>query len=190
MIIRKEDAVFDGYQEKVFGMLEDMFPNINLTATSGHRAPLDQLHLIGAFATQHHITYPEFDPQDATGRVLVDDNGVITDRYKWQRTWSECLRQGIVINPPIAERAMYDYISADGTNKKGMLIPTSTHIVPTFPGLYPMDFSQKIDGLAQIDRVAQIMQQAQASGIPIRKITIEHGNGCVHIEINSPVVKG
>jgi hypothetical protein len=80
----------------------------------------------------------------------------------------------------------FDYVQ-NGVNKKGLLISASNHIVkldldPRVKTC-PIDFSQMVGPNADIAQVATIMSKAQESGIPILHITIEHGNGCVHISL-------
>ena len=155
---------------------------ITLIATRGHSTPLEQLHIIGAYSQGFH--YPEFNSHDVHAMTDVELDGKVTHEYCWLRTWGECLHRGLIINPPLAAVVPFDY-KRNGVNKKGLLIPASNHIVPLdidpLVKTCPIDFSQMIGPHADIVQVAAIMQKAQEAGVPILSITIEHGNGCVHI---------
>jgi len=184
MVTKKEGAVFDPYQESVISMIEDMFPNIGLTATRGHSTPIEQLHIIGGYTQGFH--YPEFDAQDVHGESDVEYEGQMIRKPKWWRTWGEGLHRNIIANPPLAAIVPYDYFK-DGVNQKGMLKHASDHIKPVVldftKDTCPIDWSQKIDGEPDIERVATCMKQAKISGVPIANIKVEHGNGCVHIDL-------
>lgn len=184
-VSRKPDAVFDDYQESVLSMINDMYPNINLKATSGHRTASDQLSTIASYALS--FAYPEFNKYDVIGKCVVDIEGKTEEHYTWYRTWGECLRKGIIVNPPIASIVPYNYIS-NGINKKGQVIPASNHIKPLnidpSKETCPIDWSAKIDDKPDIERVNECMEQAKASGVPIKSIVVEHGNGCVHINLS------
>jgi hypothetical protein len=156
----KKSAVLDDYQKSVLSQIDDMFPGIGLLVSRGHSTPLEQLYLIGYYSQGFH--YPEFTPQDVYKMVDVEYEGKSVNAYAWWRTWGESLHRGIIINPPLPAMAPYDYF-------KNGVIPC------------PIDFSQKINGSPDIERVNSCMIAAKASGVPISYVTIEHGNGCVHI---------
>jgi len=184
MITRKENAVFDDYQLSILSRIEAMFPAVSLIATSGHRTPLEQLHVIGAYS--QGFQYPEFTPQDVFATTTFELDGQAVHGFRWLRTWGECLHRGIIVNPPLVVVAPFDYFR-EGVNKKGQLIQASNHIIdadldPRVKAC-PIDFSQMCGPRPDIHRVAEIMEQAKLSGIPIKNITIEHGNGCVHIDL-------
>jgi hypothetical protein len=181
---RKEGAIFDEYQIYVLKMLDDMFPTIKLRASSGHRTALNQLHVIGTYAAK--FAYPEFDINDVTTQIEVEVNGIKQKKHKWYRTWGMCLNKGIIVNPPIGDIVPFDYIS-NGVNKKGKFIDASNHIKPldidATKETCPIDMSALIDGVSDIERVNQCMKLAMDSGVPIKSIVVEHGNGCVHLNL-------
>jgi hypothetical protein len=188
MITRKDGAVFDAYQESVLDRIEARNPEIPLLATRGHSTPQEQLHIIGAYS--QGFQFPEFNPQDVYATCTVELFGLAVHGYCWLRTWGECLRRGFIINPPLQARAPFDYIR-DGVNKKGQLIHASPHIVdpdldPSIRSC-PIDFSQMVGSNPNIDLVERIMMDAKESGIPIKNVTVEHGNGCVHIDLEKRV---
>lgn len=190
MIRRKDGSRFDPYQLSVLSRIEAIDPDASLIATRGHSTPAEQLHIIGAYS--QGFQYPEFDAQDVHGMCDVELDGKTVRVFKWYRTWGECLHRGFIINPPLAAIVPFDYIRG-AVNKKGQLIQASAHCIEldADPSVKPcpIDFSQMIGPHADIERVAAIMEQAKLSGVPIRNITVEHGNGCVHVDLEKQVVR-
>lgn len=193
-IARKPEAKFDPYQESVLSMIDDMFPTLGLLASRGHCTPQEQLHIIGAYS--QGFQYPEFEPQDPHKTAEVEYEGKHIIKPAWWRTWGECLHRGIVVNPPFAEVVPFDYFK-NGVNQKGVMKHASNHevLIEADPAKTPcpIDFSQRMSDRPKvepvekwkpnIERVAACMEQAKASGVPIENITIEHGNGCVHLDL-------
>ena len=185
---RKPDAVIDEYQESVLSMIDAMFPNMGLLVSRGHSTPLEQLGIIDHYSSG--FQYPEFNPADVHEMAEVDYEGKSVSNYAWWRTWGECLHRGIIVNPPLAAMVPYDYFKGE-VNQKGMLKHASNHEIAADADPSktpcPIDFSQKINGLPDILKVYRCMEQAKAAGIPIEDIVIEHGNGCVHIDLKKKV---
>ena len=191
MITRKEDAVFDSYQEKILDAIEFFTTGYTITATRGHSSPLEQLRIVEFYARYDGVLLKPFVHDNLYDMAEVDGKRV----YLWQPTWSMLLHlysktngeKGKLINPPLAAECLDDYWRG-GVNKKGMLINPSPHISGGRSGEWPIDFSGKIklsDGseMVSLDIVADICHQAQLSGVAISNITKEIANNCVHIDL-------
>ena len=178
-IVRKEDAVFDEIQEELLDDIEFFSAGYTITATRGHSDPLEQLRLIERFAREDGVLLKSFVHDNLYDKIVVDGEEV----YAWVPTWRLLLdryhatngKQGKLINPPLA--ALY----------KGRLIQPSPHIVGGKSGIWPIDFSGKVklrDGseIHGLDIVADILHQAQKSGVRISNITKETGNNCAHAD--------
>jgi hypothetical protein len=181
MITKKPGAVFDPNQLAVLSHIEPFTTGMDLLATRGHSSPQEQIATIENFAQQHGCLakFPEFIPggpvdvkKDVPGAGLV---------YHWQRLWSWLLHIGLVVNPPENAICLFEYERPSGEQMKGKVIHSSTHIVGEENGQWPIDFSQKVNGVPNIHLVEQLMIKAKAAGAGIQFIKVETGNGCVHI---------
>ncbi len=192
------EPVLDPYQLELLDLIEPHTEGYVLTVTRGHSTPLDQLHAIAYYAMMRSIKFPEFDKDDLATMVDVDIDGRVRHAPRWLRTWGKELNIGLLINPPFAAAAPYDYIK-NGVNKKGQTIRQTTHVsgevVTPELTTWPIDFSGKIKKangtlLVSVDLAARILAGAKAAidkahveGQPrIRGITIEHGNDCAHVD--------
>ena len=155
-------------------VVQDLAPytaEAKIEITSGVREPLDQLHLIGWYANEKNVHFPEFDPQDLHGIRTIDGQAVAT----WQRTWSRLLHIGVIINPPLAAECLEDYIR-NGKNKKGEIIQGSPHSAGT-----AFDISANIGS----DIVEMILKDAQTEGVAIKNWLVERENNAVHVNIKA-----
>lgn len=198
MIERKEGAEFDPYQEKVLESIEFFTTGYTIKATRGHSSPLDQLRIIEYYAQQDGVLLKPFVHDNLYDQVFdADENEKI---YLWQHAWSALLnlyhitdgKKGKKINPPLLARCLRDYVNYAGVNQRGRAIPPSPHIAGGKNGTWPIDFSGKIklaDGsdMTSLDIVADILHEAQLSGVAISNITKEVGNNCVHIDLKKAV---
>jgi hypothetical protein len=192
MIIRREGATFDEKQEKVLKDIEFFSVGYTLTATRGHSSPLEQLRIIEYYAKQDGVLLKPFVRDDLYSKAVVAGNEV----FLWQPTWSALLhlfhmskgRKGKKINPPLAAECLDDYVGSAGVNMKGKIIYPSPHIAGGKSGMWPIDFSGRVTPtggveLNSLDIVADVIHEAQLSGVPIKNITIEQGNNCVHVDL-------
>ena len=189
----------DYWQNAGLDSIEPYTEGYVVTVTRGHSLPIEQLNTIHKYAIANFdlAQFPEYEKGNLTDRTTLEDG---TEVYLWQRVWSELLRifsatngkKGAKINPPLAAVCLFDYI-VNNVNKKGQIISPSPHIgdVNESPKVKPrpIDFSQKIvnestgEKTANIDLVASFMNEAKTNEVPIRNVTVEYANGCVHIDL-------
>ena len=194
MITRKDDAVFDSYQEKILEAIEFFTTGYTIKATRGHSSPLDQLRIIEYYAQQDGVLLKPFERDNLYDRVF--DQNENQEIYLWQPSWSALLNlytitkgeKGKKINPPLAAICLREYVNSAGVDQRGKIINPSPHIAGGKSGAWPIDFSGKIklaDGsnMVSLDIVADIMHEAQLSGVAISNTTKEVGNNCVHIDL-------
>lgn len=99
--------------------------------TSGLRTPQDQINIIVEKAKRHKIEgeFYEFSVnmnKPANFALFVD--GYKESLYWWSRTWSRLLNLGDIVNPPIPEEVLFDYVRPGSEeNKKGTIIQISPH---------------------------------------------------------------
>ena len=137
------------------------------TITSGFRSPEAQLDLIKDYAQKHNIIkeYP-----DLLGCSLQDKDR--DDNYAWQKAWSKLLKLGIIINPPLPAKVLFDYFK-NGVNQKGKTISASPHIRGT-------DFD--IGGGDDIQTKINIVNKAYREGkANIKYYVVEIKNNAIHI---------
>ncbi len=168
MIILRPNVKLSEQLSKVIWDLSPYTGETDVELTSGIREPIEQLHLIGWYAKEYGIYFPEFDLQDLHGIRTVDGIAVAT----WQRTWSRLLHFGIIINPPLAAECLEYSLRPDGSNRKGEIIPGSPHGTGKC-----FDLS----GKAGLDLIAKFLADAKADGVEIRNWIIERKNNAVHV---------
>jgi hypothetical protein len=186
----KKGALIDSYQRRVIDTwIVPLTGMDTLTVTRGHSLAIDQLHTLAELAADNGVVFPEFNPADVYARVNISYDGKTLEAYAWWQTWVECLRRGIVVNPPLAAVISFAF----GTHAAGDIIQASPHIVllAEDPHLKtcPIDWSQRINrGTAgeyiDIEHVADIISQAKLNGAPINQIKVELKNGCVHMGLD------
>lgn len=201
MIARREGAVFDDYQAKVLSAIEFFTAGYTVTATRGHSDPVEQLRVIEKYARADGVLLKPFAADNVYDKVFDADEG--EEIYLWQPAWSALLNlyhetrgeKGKKINPPLLAKCLRDYVNSAGVNQRGKLIAPSPHIAGGRSGTWPIDFSGNIllaDGsrMTSLDIVADIMHEAQLSGVAIANITKEVGNNCVHIDLKKEAGNG
>jgi len=178
-IHKHEDATLDGNQIEVIARIEPFTLGMDVEVTRGHSSAQQQLATIEKFARGGKCLFPEFIPggpvdvkKDIPGVGLV---------YHWQRTASRLLHIGIIVNGPARFICLEDYMRPTGEQMKGKFIEASTHITGESNGMWPLDFSQRVNGIPNITLVEKIMIKAQAAGAGIQFIKVEVKNGCVHV---------
>lgn len=192
MIHIHDNAVLDDKQKQVVFNIQPFTVGLDLEITRGHSTPLQQLNLIELYARKERCLFTEFVMGDVHAIAEIWIDGIQRKLYAWQQTWSMLLHRGIIINPPLVAECLFDYTNAAGHNKKGELIQPSPHIkdVPTAEQLAtgeyvicPIDFSQKVNGVPNIQLAARILTQAKAAGAGLRYVKLEPHNGCVHCDL-------
>ena len=138
--------------------------------TSGQRSSMDQLETIRKYAVRYKID-KEF-PEILT-TIVMDKNEDGT--YVWQRPWSRLLNRGIIINPPMPAKVLFDYIR-NGKNKKGAIIGHSPH----HDGR-AFDIGGNVDH--DITNELPPVQKAFADKLPgMKGFLPERNNNCIHID--------
>lgn len=168
-IYRFPDITTNELIDRTLINLEPLVPkSVVLKITSGVRTPGDQLMIIAKYALVKGIIFPEFEAGDVNSKVIIEGKLL----YKWQRTWSQLLNIGIIINPPLAAEVLFDYIK-NGKNKKGQIIQPSPH----FTGR-----AFDIGGSSGINKVIPILIEAVKQGI-IKDYLVERANNCLHVNL-------
>jgi hypothetical protein len=153
--------------------LDVYFAEAELTSyvSSGLRSPLDQLKLIRRFAVLKSVArdFPEILSCGLTDKKFYNDRAV----YSWQPAWSQLLNIGVIINPPVAAVALFDYMR-DGINKKGELIQPSPHTRGT---AFDLD-----GGEDDLDLEQRTVQMAIGEVEGLIGCLIERQNDCLHVD--------
>lgn len=170
MLIIRPNVRLNGALAQVLCGVAPHAGSIAVEVTSGLREPADQLKLIGWFALQNEVKFPEFGVHDLYDKKDIDGQ----ELYTWQRTWSRLLHIGIIINPPFAAVCVEDSFRPDGTNRNGMLIPGSPHSRGT---------AFDISGRGGIDQVCGVLADSMAKGAAIKNWQVERKNNAVHVNI-------
>ena len=136
--------------------------------TSGQRPRERQLKIIRDYAVAYALDKQH--PQAMTCQIEDKD---ADGHFVWQQLWSKLCNIGLIIAPPIACVALYDY-NYFGRNLKGLVCPASNHI----PG-----FAFDVDGEANgIEDETKLVEQALKEGkLPsVINIVSERKNNCLH----------
>lgn len=116
-LIVKSTVLLNEIIEPVIVGLDKYFGSYKLKAyvTSGERTSEMQLDVIRQYCQRYGVDkeYPEV----MTCSVLS---------RKWETAWSKLLNIGVVINPPLPAKCLFDYYR-NGVNKKGQEIGHSPH---------------------------------------------------------------
>jgi hypothetical protein len=156
--------------------LDKFFEEAQLRAhiTSGLRDSVDQLNTILKYCKRYKIDteFPEILTCKFNDKLLKEPS-----LFAWQRPWSKLLNIGVIINPPLPAACLYDYINADGVNKKGRIIGHSPHYWGK-----AADCGGGVDH--DITNELVVIEKALASKkIPgMKGIVKERKNNCVHID--------
>lgn len=175
MIEISPKAVLDDKQRRVIARIEPFTTGLDLLVTRGHATPLAQLTTIARFARIHGVKFPEFKPLNVDEMIEIPGVGLV---YRWQRTHSRLLHLGVIVNPPRTCTILESYVRATGEQMLGKLMDPSPHITGD-----PIDFSQKVNGIANITLCANILGRARQAGVGIKHIKIERVNGCCHCDL-------
>lgn len=143
--------------------------------TSGKRLPEDQLRIIKNYAKQFGVDkeFPEIVNSDVHYKISYGTEEI----YAWQRAWSRLLNKGVVINPPIEAVCLFDYYK-NGVNKKGQLIPPSSHF---YGGAFDIGGKGGDDPTPSDELEIISGAMAQDSGLGIKSFLLERANNCLHV---------
>jgi hypothetical protein len=98
----------------------------NAFVTSGLRDAEDQVHLIQSLGHRYNLLeeHPEARISDLRAKMTWRDG---TSVYTWQPLWSNLLKEGIIVNPPLPAICLFDSFRDDGSNRRGKLIQATPH---------------------------------------------------------------
>jgi hypothetical protein len=177
-LLVKKNVTLTGAIDLVIAALDGFFGRADLKSyvTSGLRSPEQQLDLIRFYSHLHHVD-EEFHLIKDCGLVSKSswENGSV---FQWQTAWSRLLNIGVIINPPLQAKALFDYMR-DGVNKKGQLINQTPHTrgncfdIGGAGGMRP-DVTDELS----------IIKAAFDSGTipPLSAYLVERKNNCIHCE--------
>lgn len=176
LVVRKKPLVrLTPHIEPVIFVLDGYFKAANLkaTVTSGERTSGDQLTIIRNYANTFKVDQ-EFKEIVTCGVMDKIDFGS-EKIYTWQRAWSRLLNIGVIINPPLDAKPLFDYIR-NGVNKKGVMIGKSPHY-----------YGKSFDIGGGIDHdpsnELSVVKKAINDKIPgLRGYLLERKNNCLHID--------
>lgn len=113
--------------EPVIIALDKYFAEVELTAwvTSGERTLGDQLAIIRQYSSRYGVDkeFKEILTCDVMDKIDFGNGKKI---FTWQRAWSRLLNIGVIVNPPLPAKPLFDYIR-NGVNRKGIEIGYSPH---------------------------------------------------------------
>lgn len=166
--------------DKVIAKLEPFFAKRNHRAkvTSVIRTPEDQLRIINKYALDNNLHYENPLHYGNPNVKVTEDSQEI---YAWQITWSRLLNIGILINPPLRAKVLFDYWR-NGINKKGRLINPSAHStgkVFDIGGSGGRDFSVS----DEVEILSEALVQDPALGI--LRFIIERKNNALHVVVKA-----
>lgn len=173
MLTIRPKVKLNGPLSKVVWDLAPYTGEVVVEITSGLRGPDEQLRLIGWYAMQREVKFPEFDVHNLYGKKTIDGQ----DLYTWQRTWSRLLHLGVIINPPFAAVCLEDSYRPNGMNRNGVSIPGSPHSLGT---------AFDISGSGGMEAIGRVLGQAKDGGVAIKDWLVERENNAVHVNISLP----
>ena len=189
----------DAWQNSVLDAIEPFTDGCTLTVTRGRDSQENQLATIEAFARKNQCLYSEFQHGNINEKIKIWHDTQEIEVFRWQRTICALLMKGFKINGPLPYVCLEHYVRPTGEQMYGKVMSPSPHIVgysflatPTVPAVtvFPIDFSQKYmlggNEVVDINFVAGKLSDAQKAGAPIRGITVEVKNGCVHTDTSRP----
>lgn len=172
------DAKRTPQTDPVIAYLDSKFAMLGIRAivTSILRTPEQQLKIIRDYCIKRGVTteYKEI----LQNRFFTDTiklGSSYEDVYFWQPAWSKLLNIGVIINPPLAAKCLYDYVSR-GVNKKGTTISASTHF---FGKAFDIGGGPK--GVEEKLKVIKTSTDDPASGI--KSFLVERENNAIHINV-------
>ena len=160
----------------VIKALDVFFEKAGLKAyvTSGERTSQDQLDIIRMYSKRFGVDkeFPEIRNCGVLSMITMGTGKVFT----WQRAWSRLLNIGVIINPPLPAKALFDYFR-DGVNKKGTQIGYSPHYYG-----HAFDIGGGLDH--DITNELHVVEVAFASKMikGFKGFLPERKNNCVHVD--------
>jgi hypothetical protein len=160
--------------EPVILALDAYFKEANLkaTVTSGERTSGDQLTIIRNYAKSFKVDQ-EFKEILTCGVLDKIDFGS-EKIFTWQRAWSRLLNIGVIVNPPVQAKVLFDYVR-DGVNKKGQIINQSPHY-------YGKAFD--IGGGVDHDPTneLEVLKKAMGKVRGLKGYLLERKQNCLHVD--------
>lgn len=177
----KEGVILTPIIDPVIVLLDKYFEKANAHArvTSGKRTEDDQLRIIRNEMKVRGLDkkYPDAITKGWKEKVIIAGK----EYYVWQHGWSELLKAGFIVNPPVPAICLMDYISG-GVNKKGQLINASPHLNGT-----AFNVGGGPDGISgNVVNELAIIQKALNDKIKgLKSILAERNNNAVHVNTYS-----
>lgn len=172
----KEGVRLNPKLDEAIAELEKDFAEEGLEAwvTSGERTSEDQLDTIQKYAKRNGVEkeFPEILTCGVNDKIDFGTQKIFT----WQRAWSRLLNIGVIVNPPLPAKCLFDYMR-DGVNKKGTIIGYSPHY-----------YGKAIDIGGGSDKSpvneAEVVKKAIARRAPgIKGLLLEPKNNCCHVDL-------
>lgn len=159
--------------EPVILALDAYFKEANLkaTVTSGERTSGDQLRIVKNYSKKFvKDEFPEVYDCDVMDKFMIGEVQV----FKWQRAWSRLLNKGIIVNPPLPARCLFDYIR-NGVNKKGQEIGASPHF---YGRAFDIGGGLDHDPTNELEVIKKAMGKVKG----LKGYLLERKNNCLHID--------
>lgn len=124
-----KDAVLNDGILRTVRIIDPFFQNEPSLITSGVRTEADQMRIICEKVHRHGLKGKYFEWAMFTGnepsvKTNINGGGQV---YWWQRTWSDLLEIGNIVNPPLPAVCLSNYVRPDGKAMKGVEIGISSH---------------------------------------------------------------
>ena len=163
--------------ERTLPLLDPYFEGELSFVTSGFRTAQKQLAIIVEKVAMRKLAHEYWEYAQMLGsehfvHVIVDGENL----YWWQRAWSKLLNIGDIVNPPVPAEVLFDYFRPGSTeNKKGLIIPMSTH---------QRGLALDIGGGQNLQEKAKRVLHAEQQGkCFIKNFLIERINNAVHVDL-------
>lgn len=180
--VKNKSVLLNEIIEPVIVYLDKYFEAANLkaTVTSGERTSECQLDIIRQYAIRYKVDeeYPDILDCSVLGKTIVD--GV--KYFAWQHAWSRLLNLGVIINPPLPAKCLFDYWRGS-VNKKGTIIGYSPHYWGK-----AFDIGGGLDH--DISNEIEVVQKALNDKVQgLKGYLAERKNNCVHVDCYPVPVK-
>lgn len=161
--------------EPVILALDAYFKDANLkaTVTSGERTSGDQLTIIRNYSETFKVDV-EF-PEIKTCGVLDKIDFGTEKIFTWARAWSRLLNKGIIINPPLDAKCLFDYIR-DGKNKKCQIIGKSPHY---YGKAFDIGGGMDHDPTNELEVIKGAMGKVRG----LKGYLLERKQNCLHVDV-------
>ena len=168
---------------RTIDLIDVYFDKLPSTISSGYRTGEKQLEVIIDYLKRHGLYnfegFNTFVGNSVNFKVKYDDQ----EFYWWQKGWSKLLNIGVIVNPPVPAKVLYDYwdwiTNKEGKrekiNKKGTEIGISNHMRGN---------SFDVAGGSNLSEKAKRVMRAYEEGkCFITNYRIERNNNAVHVDV-------